>query len=160
MKVLICASEGAPFAKTGGLGDVIGALPGALKENKCDARVIMPYYKRIKEKNLAHYKGYAYVNIAGGMKIQEPAIDLGIVLALLSSFRNISISPKCIAFGEVGLSGEVRSVSMAAQRVAEAKKLGFNTCILPAVCMKGLKSDDKMRLIGINNIQELDFSMI
>ena len=65
MKVLICASEGAPFAKTGGLGDVIGALPGALKANKCDARVIMPYYKRIKEKNIAHYKGYAYVNIAG-----------------------------------------------------------------------------------------------
>ena len=102
----------------------------------------------------------AYVNIAGGMKIQEPAIDLGIVLAILSSFRNISISPKCIAFGEVGLSGEVRSVSMAAQRVAEAKKLGFNTCIMPAVCMKGLKSDEKMRLIGINNIQEIDFSMI
>ena len=65
MKVLICASEGAPFAKTGGLGDVIGALPGALKANKCDARVIMPYYKRIKQKNIAYYKGYAYVNING-----------------------------------------------------------------------------------------------
>ena len=65
MKVLICASEGAPFAKTGGLGDVIGALPGALKANNCDARVIMPYYKRIKEKKLAYYKGYAYVNIGG-----------------------------------------------------------------------------------------------
>ena len=60
-----------------------------------------------------------------------------------------------MAFGEVGLSGEVRSVSMAAQRVAEAKKLGFDTCVLPAVCMKGLKSDEKMRLIGVKNIQDV-----
>jgi DNA repair protein RadA/Sms len=97
----------------------------------------------------------AYVNLTGGMKIQEPALDLGIILALLSSFRNTALSPKLVAFGEVGLSGEVRSVSMAAQRVAEAKKLGFDTCVLPAVCMKGLKSDDKMRLIGVKNIQDV-----
>ena len=96
----------------------------------------------------------AYVNITGGMKIQEPAIDLGIVLAVLSSFRNKPLSPKLIAFGEVGLSGEVRSVSMAAQRVAEAKKLGFDTCILPAVCMKGLKSDKDMKLIGVSSVQD------
>jgi DNA repair protein RadA/Sms len=76
-------------------------------------------------------------------------------LALLSSFKNIALSPKLVAFGEVGLSGEVRSVSMAAQRVAEAKKLGFDTCVLPAVCMKGLKSDEKMRLIGVKNIQDV-----
>ena len=63
MKVLICASEGAPYAKTGGLADVIGALPKALIENGCDARVIMPYYKKIKDKNIAEYKGYAYVRI-------------------------------------------------------------------------------------------------
>ncbi len=97
----------------------------------------------------------AYVNLTGGMKIQEPAIDLGIVLALLSSFKNTALSPRLVAFGEVGLSGEVRSVSMAAQRVAEAKKLGFDTCVLPAVCMKGLKSDEKMRLIGVKNIQDV-----
>ena len=96
----------------------------------------------------------AYVNITGGMKIQEPAIDLGIVLAVLSSFRNKPLNPKLITFGEVGLSGEVRSVSMAAQRVAEAKKLGFDTCILPAVCMKGLKSDKDMKLIGVSSVQD------
>ncbi len=96
----------------------------------------------------------AYVNITGGMKLQEPAIDLGIVLAVLSSFRNKPLSPGLIAFGEVGLSGEVRSVSMAAQRVAEAKKLGFDTCILPAVCMKGLKSDKDMKLIGVSSVQD------
>ncbi len=96
----------------------------------------------------------AYVNVTGGMKLQEPAIDLGIVLAVLSSFRNKPLSPKLIAFGEVGLSGEVRSVSMAAQRVAEAKKLGFDTCILPVVCMKGLKSDKDMKLIGVSSVQD------
>lgn len=96
----------------------------------------------------------AYVNIAGGMKVQEPGIDLAIVLAALSSFKSREISPKLVAFGEVGLSGEVRSVSMAAQRVAEARKLGFDTCILPAVCMKGLKSDDTMKLIGVRTIQD------
>ena len=63
MRVLICASEGAPYAKTGGLADVIGALPIALNENDCDARVIMPYYKKIKEKRIANYIGYAYVRI-------------------------------------------------------------------------------------------------
>ena len=64
MNVLICASEGAPFIKTGGLADVIGALPKALKKEGIDVRVIMPYYKKIKDKNLAKYIGYAYVRIA------------------------------------------------------------------------------------------------
>lgn len=68
MKILFCASESAPYAKTGGLADVIGALPKALLEKGCDARVIMPYYKKIKEKNLAEYKGYAYVRIADRME--------------------------------------------------------------------------------------------
>ncbi len=63
MRILICASEGAPYAKTGGLADVIGALPKALQENGCDVRVVLPYYKKIKEKNVAEYKGYAYVRI-------------------------------------------------------------------------------------------------
>lgn len=68
MKVLICASEGAPYAKTGGLADVIGALPKALKENGCDVKVIMPYYKKIKEKQIAYYKGYAFVRIGSNME--------------------------------------------------------------------------------------------
>lgn len=97
----------------------------------------------------------AYVNITGGMKILEPAIDLGIVLAILSSFRNVPVSPKLMAFGEVGLSGEVRSVSMAQRRVAEAGKLGFDTCLIPATCMKGLRSDEHMRIIGVNTIQDV-----
>ena len=68
MKILLCASEGAPFAKTGGLADVIGALPKALKKEGHDVRVIMPYYKKIKEKNIAYYQGYSYVRIANRME--------------------------------------------------------------------------------------------
>ncbi len=97
----------------------------------------------------------AYVNLTGGMKIAEPAIDLAIVLAILSSFKNVALSPQIIAFGEVGLSGEVRSVSMAAQRVAEAAKLGFDTCILPKVCLKNIKETAGLKLIGVDNIQDV-----
>jgi len=68
MRVLICASEGAPYAKTGGLADVIGALPISLKEKGCDVRIIMPYYKKIKEKNIAYYKGYSYVRIGSSVE--------------------------------------------------------------------------------------------
>ncbi len=96
----------------------------------------------------------AYVNLTGGMKIVEPAIDLGIVLAIVSSFKNIALSPKLMAFGEVGLSGEVRSVNMAAQRVAEAQKLGFEICVVPKVCMKSIKNGGNMKVIGVSNIQE------
>ena len=96
----------------------------------------------------------AYVNLTGGMKIVEPAIDLGIVLAIVSSFKNKALSPKLMAFGEVGLSGEVRSVNMAAQRVAEAEKLGFEICVVPKVCMKNIKTDGNMKVIGVSNIQE------
>ena len=96
----------------------------------------------------------AYVNIAGGIKMNEPAIDLGIALALASSFRDRPVGEKTICFGEVGLSGEVRAVSMAQQRVLEAKKLGFDSCILPKVCMSSLKGIEGIRLIGVSNVQE------
>lgn len=96
----------------------------------------------------------AYVNVTGGMKIMEPAIDLGIVLAIVSSFRNRVLSPKLIAFGEVGLSGEVRAVSMAKQRVAEAEKLGFEICIVPYVCMQDCQKTGKIKVIGVKTVQD------
>ena len=96
----------------------------------------------------------AYVNITGGIKIQEPAIDLGIVLAILSSFRNKALNPKMVAFGEVGLSGEVRAVSMAKQRVAEAEKLGFEECVVPYVSLEECKKESKIRVIGVSSVQD------
>lgn len=96
----------------------------------------------------------AYVNVAGGLKVNEPALDLGIVIALASSFKNRAIDDKTIIFGEVGLAGEVRAVSQAQQRVNEAIKLGFETCILPSVCLKNMKKTDKIKLIGVTNVGE------
>ncbi len=96
----------------------------------------------------------AYVNIAGGIKITEPAIDLGIVLAIMSSFRNRPVPEGLIAFGEVGLSGEVRAVSMAEQRVREAAKLGFTECILPQVCLEKLSEIKGIRLTGVRSVAD------
>lgn len=94
----------------------------------------------------------AYVNIAGGIKMNEPAMDLGIVLALISSYKDKPVDEKTICFGEVGLSGEVRAVNMAEQRVQEAKKLGFEVCILPEVCRAAMPQVTGIRLVGVNSI--------
>lgn len=101
----------------------------------------------------------AYVNVAGGMRIHEPALDVGIVAALLSSYKNQSIDSGCICFGEIGLVGEVRSVNMAEQRVMEAAKLGFRRCILPKGNLRQLEQNHTVRngleLVGIDTIYEL-----
>ena len=97
----------------------------------------------------------AYVNIAGGMRLREPAVDLGIVSAIISSYKDIVISEKTIVFGEVGLSGEVRAVSMSKNRVMEAKKLGFETVIVPAVCLKTIGRVEGIRVVGVRNVKDL-----
>ena len=109
------------------------------------------------EKRLGFHMGEfdAYVNVAGGIKINEPALDLGIVMAIISSYRDLPIDEKTIVFGEVGLSGEVRAVNMAQRRVAEAVKLGFTRCIMPAVSRKGLTDRKGIDVIGVKNIQDL-----
>lgn len=96
----------------------------------------------------------AYVNIAGGIKMNEPAVDLGIVMAIVSSYKNQPIDEKTIVFGEVGLSGEVRAVNMPEQRVAEAKKLGFTTCIMPEVSREVVKNIKGIKIIGVKTINE------
>lgn len=102
-----------------------------------------------------HLSNYdAYVNIAGGIKMNEPAVDLGIVLAIVSSYKNRPIDEKTIVFGEVGLSGEVRAVNMPEQRVAEAKKLGFTTCIMPEVSKDIVKNVKGIKIIGVKTINE------
>ena len=91
----------------------------------------------------------AYVNVAGGMKITEPSLDLAIVLALLSSYRNRPLPPRTVAFGEVGLTGEIRSVNMMQARIAEAAKMGYKTVIVP----KHKRSEDKKKEEGIQVIE-------
>jgi DNA repair protein RadA/Sms len=96
----------------------------------------------------------AYVNVAGGMRITEPALDLAVVTAILSSYRNIALDNKTVLFGEVGLTGEIRAVNMAEQRVTEAAKMGFEVCILPQANKDHIKTSG-IRLIGVKNIQEV-----
>lgn len=96
----------------------------------------------------------AYVNVAGGLRISEPGLDLAVVMALVSSYKNRPIDEKTIMFGEVGLAGEVRAVSQVSQRVSEAVKLGFETCILPDVCLKGLTNVKGIKLIGVKSLAE------
>lgn len=95
-----------------------------------------------------------YLNIVGGIKINEPALDLGIILAVSSSFKNIPIPNYVIAIGEVGLTGEVRSVNQIEKRIKEAEKLGFKKCIIPESNKKLLKDTYKLDIIGVQNISE------
>jgi len=96
----------------------------------------------------------AYVNIAGGIKMTEPAIDLGICLAIVSSAKDIVIPDNVMVFGEVGLSGEIRAVNMAGQRVQEAKKLGFGTVVLPEVCRSSVGKVEGINLVYVSQIRD------
>jgi len=96
----------------------------------------------------------AYVNIAGGVRLSEPAMDLGLTLAIISSYKDVPIPDKTIVFGEVGLSGEVRAVSMAQQRVQEAKKLGFTRIILPKSCLSQVKNVSGIELVGVAAVKD------
>lgn len=96
----------------------------------------------------------AYVNIAGGIRMNEPAIDLGVIMAVASSYKNKPLAEDMIVFGEVGLSGEVRAVTMPEQRVAEARKLGFKTCVLPEVCVKNIGHAEGIELVGVKSVAQ------
>lgn len=96
----------------------------------------------------------AYVNIAGGIKMNETGIDLAIALAVVSSQRDLVIDDGMVVFGEVGLSGEVRAVNMAEQRVLEARKLGFHSVMLPKVCAKSVGEIQGIRILAVDNIME------
>ncbi|MCT4598927.1 MAG: DNA repair protein RadA [Vallitalea sp.] len=95
----------------------------------------------------------SYVNIAGGLKVTEPALDLGIICAIASSFKNISVDPKTIIMGEVGLTGEVRGITMAEKRIIESKKLGFKKCIISKANVKGIDIEG-IEVIGVENVAQ------
>ncbi len=98
----------------------------------------------------------AYVNVAGGMKITEPSLDLAIVLALLSSYRNRPLPPRTVAFGEVGLTGEIRAVNMMSARISEAAKMGYKTVIVPKrKASPGEKREEGIQVIEVATVQDL-----
>lgn len=96
----------------------------------------------------------AYINLAGGIRQNEPALDLGIVLAIISSFRGDALPDDMVAFGEVGLSGEVRAVTQAQSRIQEAAKLGFHTCVMPKSSTARITAPEGMQIFGVRNIGE------
>lgn len=96
----------------------------------------------------------AYVNLAGGIRINEPAIDLGIVMVIVSSYKNRPIDENIMIFGEVGLTGEVRGVSMAEQRVREAMKMGFTSCMLPKSNWDNIGDIKGIKLLPVSNLRE------
>ena len=108
------------------------------------------------EKRCGYQLGFcdAYINIAGGIRMNEPAVDLGIVLAIVSSYRDIPIGEGIVAFGEVGLSGEIRAVSGADIRCNEAKKLGFTSVILPRANEKTCRRVEGIKLLYASNVRE------
>ncbi len=96
-----------------------------------------------------------FMNVAGGVKIVEPAVDLGIVSAIASSFLDRTIPEGMLMLGEVGLTGEVRGISHLASRISEVRKMGFSTCIVPKSSMKQVQADTGIEVIGINRLAEL-----
>ena len=99
----------------------------------------------------------AYVNLAGGVKVSEPAIDLGIVCAVISSYRNRPVAEGTFIFGEVGLTGEIRGVSHVEQRIREGIKMGFSRCILPSTNLESIPERIRggIELIPVSNVREL-----
>lgn len=97
----------------------------------------------------------AYINVVGGIKLTEPAADLGILAAIASSFRNKEIDEGTIIIGEVGLAGEVRAVNFMEKRINEAMKMGFKTCIIPQNNVVGLKEKFNMKIYGVQNVNEM-----
>lgn len=99
----------------------------------------------------------AYINVIGGIKLDEPASDLAVALALISSLKGNAIFDNAIAFGEIGLAGEIRAVAYAEERVLEAHRLGFERCVLPYYNLKSINLssfESKINLIGVRTIKE------
>lgn len=118
-------------------------------------RVVMLLAVLEKRCNLQLSNYDTYVNIAGGLKIIEPALDISVIASVWSSYKNMPIDPYTLVFGEVGLSGEIRGVTMADRRVLEASKLGFKKCIIPEVNLKGLNVKSDIKVYGVSNVSEL-----
>lgn len=97
----------------------------------------------------------AYVNIVGGLRINDPSLDLAVITAIISSYKNTEVPDGLVVFGEVGLSGEIRGISQPEQRVMEAEKMGFRCCILPEVSKAQIVKKTAIRLIGVASVNEL-----
>ena len=95
-----------------------------------------------------------FVNVAGGIKIEDPTADLAVAVAVASAFRDQLVMPQTVVIGEIGLAGEIRSVSQVLLRINEAEKLGFKHCVLPKNSFKNLKINKSIELIPVSTLKE------
>jgi DNA repair protein RadA/Sms len=96
-----------------------------------------------------------FINVAGGMKVDEPAVDLGIVASMASSFLDRPIDAGTVVFGEVGLTGEVRGISQMDMRIKEAARMGFKRCIIPQTPFRNDSLEKKVEFIKVSNLKKL-----
>ena len=108
------------------------------------------------EKRCGYFFGNldSYINVIGGLRLDEPAADLAVALALASNLLDRPLSDDLVAFGEIGLAGEIRTVNRAAARVREAERLGFSRCVLPKQCIASLNFEPSIELIGVSNLTQ------
>ncbi|HZJ56746.1 MAG TPA: DNA repair protein RadA [Clostridia bacterium] len=117
-------------------------------------RVVLLLAVLEKKVGMRLYDQDAYVNVAGGIKIDEPAADLAVICSIASSFRNVSIDHHLCIMGEVGLTGEVRGISQAEKRILECRKLGFKTCLIPKANLKGMDRIKDINIIGVDTVSQ------
>lgn len=104
-----------------------------------------------------------YINVVGGLRLDEPAVDLAVAMSLISSLKDVALSENALAFGEIGLAGEIRGVSQAQARISESARLGFTKIILPYQNLKNIKRneiDSNIELVGVRNIREAFEAMV
>lgn len=138
------------------------ALVSAANFTQPQRRAIGVDYNRVSlllavlEKRLGFHLGMqdVFINVVGGIKIDEPATDLGILVAVASAFRNLPVDSKTVVMGEVGLTGEIRAVNFIDKRIKEAAKLGFRTCVISQGNLSGLNIKDKIDIVGVSNVKE------
>lgn len=125
-------------------------MANGVDQNK--VKMLMAVLEKVKGMMIQDQDGY--VNVVGGITLDEPSADLAVITAIASSFMNRKVSKDIIIFGEVGLTGEVRPVNKIQSRINEAKKIGFKKCILPKQNMQGIKAEG-LQLKGVENISEV-----
>ncbi|MDO5478930.1 MAG: magnesium chelatase domain-containing protein, partial [Clostridia bacterium] len=129
-------------------------MPRRAAEGVDFSRVVMLIAIIEKKLGLTMQNQDAYLNVVGGLKVDETAADLAIISAIISSLKNKSIDPATVFLGEVGLSGEVRSVPGISRRVSEAERLGFKTCVVPEGSIQSLR-DVNIKLIGAKTVMDI-----
>jgi DNA repair protein RadA/Sms len=95
-----------------------------------------------------------YVNVVGGLKVDEPSVDLGVIAAVASAFKDMPVSSRTVVMGEVGLGGEVRAIAQAEMRAGEAAKLGFDKCIMPKSNVKKMHKVKGIEIVGVEQVDE------